>query len=610
MATARRWYFYGVAFVSQMMLFFGVLGLSSELLAERGVGPTERALYSALIIVGLPVYALHWWLAQRAVQRGDDERGAILRKVYFYAAQAVTTLLALSALHEALTQLLGGRFSIAALDEHLVALLVSVVFWGYHFWLARHDAAIEPESGGGATARRWYQFGVTAAGLWLWTIALRRLALDLIAFFTSSVTTTNYWSNVLSESTALFIIGMIAWLPMWLRLQQRVARDGDEQHSVLRKFYLYAAVFLGAAFSLFSLAAWLQSFLKILMGDPAPSAAALTEGTGNSLVTAIIGALVWAYHARVLQDDARLVREAPQQASIRRLYYYLVAAISLTALIVGVANIGEMLLRLVMDWRPAFVSASDWWRERLAWGVAATLVGLPVWLRAWRRMQNTALAANAQGQAERGATLRKVYLYGVALVGAVVVLFNLSSAAYQFLRVVLGEMSSNLVLGDVAGALVNSGVAAAAWLYHLVAIRQDSALARETVVERAAHTLKVIVAHDDGEFTSSLQAQMQRHLPTVELITLRENAADYQAQLQSADLVVLPLPNLMSSATWGDALNRVQAKVLLVPLAHAGFSVLGQSSAPRSAQAAQQTVQWIQSQLSRGWDATAAPASA
>ena len=45
MATARRWYFYGVAFVSQLMLYGGVVGLLRETLGLRAFGTGNRSLY-------------------------------------------------------------------------------------------------------------------------------------------------------------------------------------------------------------------------------------------------------------------------------------------------------------------------------------------------------------------------------------------------------------------------------------------------------------------------------------------------------------------------------------------------------------------------------------
>lgn len=598
MATARRWYFYGVAFISQMMLFGGVVGLLRELLAFRGAGPANRALYISLIAVGLPVYLLHWWLAQRAVQRGSDARGATLRKAYIYGVQAVTTFFAFDSLHNLLSSLLTpvGLPSDAVLQ--LAVLIASALFWGYHARLARADARLEPESGGGATIRRWYQFGLAASALVVWSLAAHFIIVRMVVLATGTGVAGNAQQFLLTDNITLLVTGLVAWLPVWLMLQRRAAEDVDEQRSVLRKFYLYAAVLAGAGFALFSLAAWLQAFLAIVFGEPAPAVGALVEDTANSLVTSLLGALIWFYHARVLDSDARTLAEAPRQAAIRRLYYYLVAGVSLTALLFGIAQTAEILVRVLMDWQPA-VAPEGWWRRLLAWGVAATVVGLPVWLRAWRRMQSVALAATLAGSAERRATLRKIYLYGVALVTALVVLVNLASALYQLLRLALGESSGSGLLGDFAGGLVNTIVVAVAWFYHIIAIRRDGSFAPAQPLA-AGKALTVVIAADGAEdFGAMLAVRLRVALPNGEVVVLLA-AGDRAAQLARADILVATPSGLLRNTDLSAGAAKPALPILLVPLAGDHVSVLGQTAPMTADQAADAAVEWLRNNSRTG----------
>jgi hypothetical protein len=250
----------------------------------------------------------------------------------------------------------------------------------------------------------------------------------------------------------------------------------------------------------------------------------------------------------------------------------------------------ETLLRMALDWRPE-QAAAGWWRDPLALGIAAIVVGLPVWLRAWRRMQGVALADTEAGREERRATLRKIYLYGVALAGALVVLFNLASAAYQILQVLLGESGGTVLAGNIAGALVNSLVAAVAWLYHIYAIQRDGTMARTAGGARET-TLTVALADGGGEFGAALLAQLRRDLPNAQYVALGESPLAPQA-----DLVVVPLASLVRDASVSAALAGARGRVLVVPLAHEGLSVLGQSGAPSVSQAAAQVSKWIRSSL-------------
>ena len=124
--VARRVYFYGVAFASLVMLAIGLNGLGEILLdrlagvlpgAGQEVSPLSELTQSvALVLVGLPVWLLHWRLAQRAAEREEGEREAALRRLYLYAVLLTFALRwAFSAnelLQTALGALLGADLSV------------------------------------------------------------------------------------------------------------------------------------------------------------------------------------------------------------------------------------------------------------------------------------------------------------------------------------------------------------------------------------------------------------------------------------------------------------------------------------------------------------------
>ena len=186
MNVARRVYFYGVAFASLVMLAIGLNGLG-ELLLDRlagvlpGAGQTvsrplsELTQSVALVLVGLPVWLLHWRLAQRAAEREEGEREAALRRLYLYAVLLTFALRwAFSAnelLQAALGALLGADLSTGrgALGRALLAplpwIVVSGALWAYHRQVVVGDRRLVGEAGASATLRRWYVYGLAFAGL-------------------------------------------------------------------------------------------------------------------------------------------------------------------------------------------------------------------------------------------------------------------------------------------------------------------------------------------------------------------------------------------------------------------------------------------------------------
>ncbi|MBK8050311.1 MAG: hypothetical protein IPK16_26330 [Anaerolineales bacterium] len=65
-------------------------------------------------------------------------------------------------------------------------------------------------------------------------------------------------------------------------------------------------------------------------------------------------------------------------------------------------------------------------------------------------MQRIARQPNIQGAEERGALFRRIYLFGIALVGALVILFELAQVVYQLLLVLMGEPNTTLFSAETA----------------------------------------------------------------------------------------------------------------------------------------------------------------
>ena len=78
MRTIRRLYLYAVAFVSLETVLWGLINLLRASLDAGRVGGSASQLAGALalILVGLPVFLLHWWLIQRRIGSQPEERGA------------------------------------------------------------------------------------------------------------------------------------------------------------------------------------------------------------------------------------------------------------------------------------------------------------------------------------------------------------------------------------------------------------------------------------------------------------------------------------------------------------------------------------------------------
>ena len=94
MNTIRRLYLYAVAFISLEVITWGLISLARSIFSGGQIGNNAAQLAGALalIFVGLPVFLLHWWLAQRASLADDEERSSRSRAFFLYGALFATLI--------------------------------------------------------------------------------------------------------------------------------------------------------------------------------------------------------------------------------------------------------------------------------------------------------------------------------------------------------------------------------------------------------------------------------------------------------------------------------------------------------------------------------------
>ena len=86
MKTIRRLYFYLVAAISIEVVLWGTIGLLRSILSADKIVESASALAQALslILVGVPIFLVHWVWAQRVSAKDDEEKTASVRAIFFY----------------------------------------------------------------------------------------------------------------------------------------------------------------------------------------------------------------------------------------------------------------------------------------------------------------------------------------------------------------------------------------------------------------------------------------------------------------------------------------------------------------------------------------------
>ncbi len=581
MSSVRRGYIYIACIASLESVAWAVVSLLRNLLVPGKFTSLEStALQIAVIVIGLPIFLVHWVWAQRLAGREAEERGAVLRRLYLYGAMAtflgpfvanafdlVDGLMRLAFDLALATYRYRGLSQVDLIVHNLVAMAVMALLWAYHWRVAAADRKEIPEQGGAATVRRLYIYGFSAAGLAMTTLAVVYLSRWLLFQIGGGEIISR--QTDLTGEVARLAVGLPLWLVFWRSAQRRFAApDEEERASVLRKVYLYLAVFLSVLATVTTLTIVLSDGLGRVLGVSGPGGGDIREA-----LSILLGAgLVWAYHAYVLRRDAALAGEPATTAWIRQLHRYLVAAIGLGAFLVGLGGDISLLIRTLAGVR--FVRGVP---EEAAWFTAVIIVGLPVWILPWRQAQVAATAPGPAGDEENRSVVRKVYLYFYLLVATLTMLGSGVYIVYRLVSLVLGVRQSGNLLADLAQAITFSLIAVGVWLYHGSVLRADGRRAKEAQAQRLSALRVAVMDAGDGSLGRVLLDELQRELPGVNWqplgLTAEASAAlgtdvasaDIPAALTASDLIVGPWTVAVAGAASGAVSTEIAHAVVASP---------------------------------------------
>ncbi|MBX0329092.1 hypothetical protein K2Z83_15550, partial [Oscillochloris sp. ZM17-4] len=480
MNSVRRWYIFLVATISLQSVAWALIALLRNVLGVWGNSGSTAAIafQVAVIVIGLPVFVIHWLWAQRLAGGDREERGASLRRLYLYTNMAALLAPWAGSAYALLRGLLGllldpsggwhgdyplssGRSVAQGVMGELAALLVLGLLWLYHRQVASDDAATVPPDGEGALFRRLYLLGFSLVGLLMTTQA----AIGLLRWLLYQLggATTVVGDLALISPAAGLLVGLPLWVLAW-RLAQSLFHGPDigERESALRKFYLHAVVFFSTLAGVSGATLMLAGLLRQALG------LAPQGDIRDPLPVVLVAAVAWAYHSMTLRADAARIREVPRQAGVRRLSWYLVGSIGLAAALIGLGGVLSVLIRAL-----GAAGLGNDLREQLAWSLSALLAGLPVWALIWRRAQGAAVADGPAGDDERGSLVRRIYLYGFLFIATLTILGGLVYIISRLLRVALGDPLPGSLLADLAQAIAFSAIAAGVLAYHGVILRGE-----------------------------------------------------------------------------------------------------------------------------------------
>jgi hypothetical protein len=301
------------------------------------------------------------------------------------------------------------------------------------------------------TVRRLYFYAVAFVSLEvvLWgLIGLLRTVFDAPEFGSA---------GSLALPLAMVLVGVPFFLIHWLWAQRVSAQDAEEKTAGLRAVFFYAVL-------LSTLVPVVQNLLalvnRLLLGAVGISVQrALLGGLQSwpdNLIAIVMNGLVAAYFWNVLRGEWATLPNTESFSDVRRLYRYIWVLYGLLMVIFGAQQVLRFIFHLPSG------TLGGFGRETFVNGLALLLVGTPVWVFAWRLVQDS-----LPDPAESGSTLRLAVLYVLALGGVITVLSTAGALLNTLLVWLLGEAMTWSEFVQRAGGPISLGLPfGALWAYY------------------------------------------------------------------------------------------------------------------------------------------------
>jgi hypothetical protein len=514
MKSIRRLYFYLVAFISIEVVVWGLVGLLRSIVDQTVSGGADALAQAlALILVGVPIFLVHWLWAQRASAREEEEKEATLRAVFLYAILIGTLIPVvqnlLSFIDRALVQSTGlgvarafSAFREQTLADNLIAILMNLIVAAYFWNVLRGEWATLKDKENFSEVRRLYRYIWMLYGL-LMTVFGAQQILRFIIYIPGDVLG-EMGREVVVNGTALLVVGTPVWVYSWRVIQESLP-DPSEMGSNLRLSILYILA-LGGVITVVTTASILVNTIVTRLFGADWTTQYFVQEIGGPISVGVPLGMIWAYYGYWLNRHIEAIGDKVRQAGMKRVYHYILAFIGLVVSFIGVATLLSFIIDVTTS-QSYLMSASH--RSSIAAAISLLVVGLPLWLMTWRPMQADALAQGELGDHARRSILRKIYLYLALFASVIGGMATAVALVYQLIRLVLtGDAGSDFV-NTLLNTIQLLFLFVVVLLYHLSILRADGASMADALAEKQSTFSALIVDSGDG-VVDSVQAALAK----------------------------------------------------------------------------------------------------
>jgi hypothetical protein len=520
MRAVRRFYFYLVTIISLELVLWGVYALISNIWNAPGSDTLADLMARGLsqVLIGFPIFILHWRTIQHDYQQDPEEKSSIIRAIFFYALRLATLIpVYISSVILLRCFFMGFMASQSAYQSYLSThkpldsltnIVLNVLVWIGTEVLLRMEWKKETQPDSLHILRRIYRYVWMILGIGTLVSGIQLI----LANFLSIVPEWNEInSTVVVNGITMILVATPVWIWTWQLIRASFAHEQDRKSAIrLITFLSISLISLAVVLSISGM--MINYLLQWILGKPSTLIVFVNQ-YANLLATLIPFTVLYAYYRKrlseALQDETNPVR----QKSLLRFYATLLsfAGNALTFL-----SIWTFLVLLADSTLGAQIPIPGW-RIQLCNGLAELAIGLPLWLRNWSKLQMEAQETKEVGQHARRSVVRKTYLYLIIFAAVIGIMSAAGLLIYTLVNTAMGKPFDNLMLFCVKQIFL-LGLIAVWLIYHQRILRQDSA-GKSLLLEQRYAEFPVLILEEDDELGFYDQAieKIQRHLPKLSI---------------------------------------------------------------------------------------------
>ena len=603
MRVVRRAYFYVVSFISVQVVLWGVITLLNSLWSKPAAGGLEDLLARGLsqVFIGVPIFIIHWRIVRRDARQAE-EQASYIRAIFLYALRASTLVPVLVQGIILLRCLLMAIFAtpssyqgyLAAhrpMDSFTIAVVNFVVWYAVELIL-RQDWKTIPETDTLANIRRIYRYAWLLLSLGTLVVGLQMI----ISYILNTLPEFNRISTAsMINGITLAVVAAPVWAWTW-RLIGLSCQQDEEKHATIRLIVFFVITMVSVAVTL-SMAGMLANDLLQWLFGQANAVNGFINQHSSVLANGMLFCVLWLYYSRSMHEAISDQEDPVRQRSLQHVYATILTLAGNIVTFIGVWT----LLVLMTDQVFNLHMMASGWRDPLSRGLAELLVGLPLWLKPWRTLQQDTTQDDEIARHARRFTLRKVFLYLVIFASVIGLMSAGGYLIYRLVNAVFGNPIDDLAHFTVKQILLIGQILV--WLlYHQRILRQDNLDIQQAMQARhAAYKTLVLEPEAGWPQASQLVGFLKQQLPELPVTRVAVAGKDTIEGLQDAAAVIMPaqLP-LHVSAAIQQQLAGYAGKILVYPLATEQVTYI--NTANRNQRALMNAVVNTLRQLSEGRD--------